>query len=58
MAVGGSLPVTSTGMSSYFEKLIPAANDENTVSSSSGSSGGMYNSLGGLSARWRNRSTI
>jgi len=48
MAVGGSLPVNSTGISSYLEKLIPAANDENTVSSSSGRSGGIYSSRAGL----------
>ena len=37
---GASLPVTSTGMSSYLSKFIPAAIVANILSSSSGGAGG------------------
>ena len=41
MGCGGSLPVTSAGISSYLSKLIPAAIVANSLSSSSGGGGGM-----------------
>ena len=41
MFFGGSLPVTSTGISSYLSKLIPALMVEKIDCSSSGGGGGM-----------------
>ena len=45
MWLGGLLPVTSTEISSYLSKLMPAAMVANKDSSSSGGAGGMYNSV-------------
>ena len=53
MFFGGSLPVTSTGISSYLSKLIPALMVEKIDCSSSGGGGGMYTSRGRESARGR-----
>lgn len=46
IALGGSLPLTSTSMSSYLSKLMPVAYWEKMESTSSGGGGGTQLTLG------------